>query len=87
MEKRLTRARAVKLHCMGCYGWKENGGQGYTGPNEAIKMVRECDSPDCYLYNFRTGSETTPNRPKRILSARQETAQKNFKALQKKKRI
>lgn len=79
MEKRITRAKGVKLFCMSCMGWKENGGKGYTGSNDAIKMVRECESKECYLYNFRTGSETTPGLAKKTVNPNALKALKKYR--------
>jgi len=83
--KRITRAKCIKLFCLSCYGWKEGGGKVYTGHDQAIKMVRECESEECPLYNFRTGTDTTPDRPKKIPTARQTVARNRFKTAPKPK--
>lgn len=40
--KKLTRARAIRLHCLACVG---------NQPSE----VRRCQIKDCFLYEFRMG--------------------------------
>jgi len=83
--KRLTRAKSIKLFCLSCFGWEEGREKGYTGHDQAVKMVRECESIDCALYNFRTGAETTPGRTKLIPTARQKAVRNRLKTLPKTK--
>ena len=66
MEKRLTRAKAVKIFCQTCMGCDEwYGEKAGTKKNEASIMVKNCESVNCPLYNFRTGKDTTPASPKK----------------------
>ena len=83
--KRITRAKAVKLFCMTCFGW--TGSNEGTGPGDAVKMVRECESKNCYLYNFRTGRETTPGLPKKFSPEQLEVSRKRIKSRQKIKKV
>jgi len=85
---RITRAKAVKYFCMACMGWDGfYGGKVGTGSSEAVKLVRECESKDCPLYNFRTGRETTPGLPKKFSTEQLDYMRNNAKSLQKSKKV
>lgn len=56
-----------------------------TTKDQAIKMVRECESTDCPLYNFRTGFETTPGLSKKFSREQKDSMQKRAKSLRKRK--
>jgi len=84
--KRLTRAKAVKIFCQTCMGCDEwYGGKAGTKPNEASIMVRECESKNCPLYNFRTGKETTPGLVKKTLTSASRSGLKKARGRQKQK--
>jgi len=86
--KRITRAKAVKEFCKTCFGCDEwYGGKSGTTKDVAIKMVRECESTNCPLYNFRTGVETTPGLVKRVQTVKQEAYSNSLKSHQKQKEV
>ncbi len=86
--KRLTRARAVKEFCKTCFGWDGWYGERVgTSSDMAIKMVRECESTECPLFNFRTGVDTTPGRAKRTPTTQQETVRNRLKTRSKVKKV
>jgi len=80
--KRITRSRAIKEFCKTCFGCDEwYGGKVGTTKDMAIKMVRECESEECPLYNFRTGVDTTPQRKKLIPTERQKAVRNRLKTI------
>ena len=86
--KRITRAKAVKIFCqtcMGCDDWY--GGKVGTTPVEASYMVKKCESITCPLYNFRTGAETTPGKPKKTRTVNQENYSNSLRISQKTKLV
>jgi len=88
MEKRLTRARAVKEFCKTCMGWDGwYGGKVGTKPQEASRMVTNCESKNCPLYNFRTGRETTPGVSKPTSILHKDYVEKKLKNLHKLKKV
>jgi len=75
-----TRTKSIKLFCLSCFGWKEGGGKGYTGHDQAVKMVRECESEKCPLFYYRNGKDERPDRKKKVVSERQK---ENFARIRK----
>jgi hypothetical protein len=54
-HKGISRAKAVKLHCCGCMGYDGTGAG--TSYKEAKRLVRECDTTNCYLWFYRAQSK------------------------------
>jgi hypothetical protein len=88
---RLTRAKAIKEHCLECMGCdlrrakligREPCG---NGPVQAAQMVRECEDKFCSNYNYRTGRETTPGMKKRIVAVNVKNALHEGRKRQKEK--
>lgn len=54
-RKRLTRAQAIRKHCIMC-----------SGDNRA--EVKSCTAKICYLWPYRMGYEIDPNTEKRVVA-------------------
>jgi len=64
---RLTRGRAIRLFCLECMGYDKHrsGSTHSVSRMEAAYQVKDCTDLECPLYNYRTGTETGGNRPRR----------------------